>query len=98
MVLPLFELAENRIKIGRSKNRGIVFIRIVGIIHKIYLFAKFFYYLIQGNIKKHFDYRKRCVRFSKNDILFRVQEMSKILGVEVNVKYINEYLFIIDKK
>lgn len=64
-----------------------------GVFHNLYLFLKYSYLTFKGDKNAFVDYKKRFIEFDKSDIENKVKNMSKILGKEVKLQYINKYLF-----
>ncbi|MDB9744293.1 hypothetical protein OAA91_02070 [Fibrobacterales bacterium] len=60
--------------------------------HRLYLFAKYSTLFFQGRFKEYIDFKKRFIKYNTIDVDLKILNLSKIVGKEVRIKRVNNYL------
>lgn len=96
-VLDLLSKADEMNKNTEIFTPSICYLKLVSVLHKLYIFSKYSYLSFKGRRNDAVDYKKRFEFFNEKNIKHRVSSISKILDCNVKVTFVGQHLFIIKK-
>ena len=96
-VVEYLEQASVSIEKGNINNLSFLKGFLLSHIHRLYLLAKYSTLFFKGRFKEYIDFKKRFIKYNSIDVESKVKKLSTILGKEIGVKRINNYLLVLEE-